>query len=111
MLDIKLIRENPELVRRNLEKRGDHEKLKLLDDLIALDREWRQFLTKVNELRHQRRIVTEEIAKLKKEGKDTAQRMGEAKSIPKEIAKLEAQDEALQDKVNAILLRLPNILH
>ncbi len=111
MLDIKLVRENPELVRRNLEKRGDHEKLKLLDDLIALDREWRQFLTKVNELRHQRRIVTEEIAKLKKEGKDTAQRMKEAKSIPEEIAKLEAQVEERKDKVNAILLRLPNILH
>ena len=111
MLDIRLIRENPELVRRNLEKRGDPEKLELLDDLIRLDKEWRQLLTEVNELRHQRRIVTEEIAKLKKEGKDTAQRMGEAKSIPKEIAKLEAQVEERKERVNAILLRLPNILH
>lgn len=111
MLDIKLIRENPDVVRRNLEKRGDSEKLKLLDDLIRLDKEWRELLTKVNELRHRRRMVTEEIAKLKKEGKDTAQRVKEAKSIPEEIAKLEAQVEERRERVDAALLRLPNLLH
>jgi len=111
MLDIKLIRESPEIVRKNLEKRGDPEKLKLLDDLIRLDREWRQLLTKVNELRHRRRIVTEEIAKLKKEGEDTAQKLKEAKSIPEEIEKLERRVEERKEKVNNLLLRLPNLLH
>jgi len=111
MLDIKLIRDSPEIVRKNLEKRGDPDKLKLLDDLIQLDKEWRQLLTRVNELRHRRRIVTEEIAKLKKEGKDTAQKLTEAKSIPKEIEKLEAQVEERREKVDSMLLRLPNLLH
>jgi len=111
MFDIKLIRENPELVRKNLKKRGDPEKLKLLDDLIRLDREWRQLLTRVNELRHRRRLVTEEIAKLKKAGKETAQKLKEAKAIPEEIQKLEAQVEERKEKVNQILLRLPNLLH
>jgi len=111
MLDIKLIRDNPEVVRRNLEKRGDPEKLKMLDDLIRLDGEWRGLLTRVNELRHRRRMVTEEIARLKKEGKDATRRVREAKSIPDEIAKLEAQVEERREKVDAVLLGLPNLLH
>jgi len=111
MLDIRLIREHPEIVRENLEKRGDPEKLRLLDDLIRLDKEWRQLLTRVNELRHRRRMVTEEIAKLKREGKDTSQKVKEAKSIPEEIEKLEEQVEQRKEKVNDILLGLPNLLH
>jgi len=111
MLDIRLIRENPETVRKNLEKRRDPEKLRLLDELIQLDKEWRQLLTRVNELRHQRRIVTEEVAKLKKEGKSAAQKLVEAKIIPEEIQKLEKQAEERKEKVNVILLRLPNLLH
>jgi len=111
MLDIKLIREHPEVVRSNLEKRGDPEKLKLLDDLIRFDKEWRQSLTRANELRQRRNVVTEEIARLKKGGKDTSRMVEEAKNIPKEIQKLEAQVEERKEKVNYILFRLPNLLH
>ena len=70
MLDIKLIRENPQLVKDNLAKRGNPECIQMLDDLIATDKEWRLNLTKLNELRHQRKQVTIEIAKLKKTGKE-----------------------------------------
>jgi len=111
MLDIKLIREHPEVVRSSLEKRGDPEKLKLLDDLIRFDKEWRQSLTKANGLRQRRNVVTEEIARLKKEGKDTREKVEEAKRIPKEIQKLEAQVEERKEKVNQVLLGLPNLLH
>jgi len=106
-----LIREHPEVVRNNLEKRGDAEKLRMLNDLIRFDREWRELLTRVNDLRHSRRLVTEEIAGLKKAGKDTSKKVEEAKDIPQEIQKLEAQVEERKEKVNHILLRLPNILH
>jgi len=111
MLDIKLIRENPELVRSNLGKREDTEKLQLLDDLIQYDKEWRRLLTRVNELRHRRRIVIDKIAVLKKEGKDSAQELGEAKSIAKEIGRLEKEVEDRKEKVNNLLYRLPNLLH
>ncbi len=111
MLDIKLIRENPELIRNNLKKRGDPEKLRLLDGLIQYDREWRQLLTRVNELRHQRGMVTEEIARLKKEGKETARKVREAKSTSEEIQKLEKEVEDRKEKANNLLYRLPNILH
>jgi seryl-tRNA synthetase len=111
MLDIKLIREHPEIVRSNLEKRGDTAKLKMLDDLIQFDVEWRQLLTRANELRRRRNIVTEEIARLKKEGKDASKAVEEAKNIPREIQKLEAEVEDCREKVNDLLLRLPNLLH
>jgi seryl-tRNA synthetase len=58
MLDIKLIRENPELVKANLAKRGNPDAIKMLEELIAVDKEWRLNLTKLNELRHDRKLVT-----------------------------------------------------
>ena len=111
MLDIKLIREHPEIVRNDLKKRGDLEKLKMLDDLIEYDKHWRKLLTEVNELRHRRKVVTAEIASLKKRGEDVSRQMEEAKRIPQDIKKLENQVAEYREKVDLILLRLPNILH
>lgn len=111
MLDIRLIRENPEKVRENLKKRGDSALLKQLEDLIRHDEQWRLLLTQVNELRHKRRVVTEEIAKLKKEGKNTEEKLNEAKSIPEKISDLEKMVEAQKEKANNLLYCLPNLLH
>jgi seryl-tRNA synthetase len=111
MLDIKLIREHPVIVRENLKKRGDLDKIKMLDDLIAYDKEWRQLLTTVNELRHRRKLVTTEVAKLKKKGEDTTEKIKEAQEIPKQIKKLREKVKEHKEKINQILLRLPNLLH
>jgi seryl-tRNA synthetase len=111
MLDIKLIREHPEIVRNDLKKRGDLEKLKMLGDLIEYDKHWRRLLTEVNELRHRRKVVTAEIARLKKRSEDVSRQMEEAKRIPQDIKKLENQVGEYKEKVDRILLRLPNILH
>jgi len=111
MLDIRLIRENPESVRRNLQKRGEPELLQQLDNLIRYDKQWRQLLTQANELRRRRGIVTEEIAELKKKGKNTDQKVNEAKNIPEQIKKLEKEVEDRKEKANSMLYRLPNLLH
>ena len=111
MLDIRLIRENPESVRRNLQKRGEPELLQQLDNLIRYDKQWRQLLTQANELRRRRGIVTEEIAELKKEGKNTDQKVNEARNIPEQIKKLEKEVEDRKEKANSMLYRLPNLLH
>lgn len=111
MLDIKLIRENPDLVRTNLTKRGDPQVVKMLDDLINCDREWRQSLTKLNDLRHKRRQLTVDIAIAKKKGKDASERISEAKNIDVEITKLEKQVDAFEQQVHDYLMRLPNLLH
>ena len=89
LLDIKLIREHPEVVRNDLEKRGAAEKLRMLDDLIVYDKEWRQRLAQVNELRRKRNVITAEIAKLKKKGVDATAKLKEAEGIRAEIKQLE----------------------
>lgn len=111
MLDIKLIRENPDLVRTNLTKRGDPQVVKMLADLINCDREWRQSLTKLNDLRHKRRQITADIAITKKKGKDAGERISEAKNVDVEITKLEKQVGAFEQQVHDYLMRLPNLLH
>jgi len=111
MLDIKLIRENPELVRSNLMKRGDPENLRMLDELIDYDKKWRQFLTELNELRHERRLITIEIAMLKKKGKDASKEVSKAKTVDTEITSLEKGVNQTEEKVREYLMRLPNLLH
>jgi len=111
MLDIKQIRGNSELVKSNLTKRGDPENLKMLDELIDYDKKWRQLLTRLNDLRHERRLVTTEIASLKKKGKEPREELPKAKGIDTEIAALERQVNESEEKVHHYLMRLPNLLH
>jgi seryl-tRNA synthetase len=111
MLDIKLIRENPELVRNNLEKREDPENLKMLDELIEYDDGWRRLLTELNSLRHKRRILTTEIAELKKEGKDIKVKILEAQKLDERITALEEKVSRSEEKRHHYLMRIPNLLH
>src|SRR5208283_3766098 len=110
MLDIKLIRENPELVKNNLEKRGNPETAQMLGDLIAVDKEWRFNLTKLNELRHQRKQVTIEIAKLKKAGREADSEVERAQNVDEEIKIIEKQVTQEEQKTHDYLMRLPNLL-
>jgi len=111
MLDIKLIRENPEFVKNNLMKRGNPENSKMLDELVDLDREWRRNLTKLNELRHERKLITAEIAALKKAGKDAGGKVEKAKTIDSEITSIEKEVAKAEEKTRDYLMRLPNLLH
>jgi seryl-tRNA synthetase len=111
MLDIKLIRENPEFVKNNLMKRGNPENSKMLDALVDLDREWRQNLTKLNDLRHERKTITTEIATLKKTGKDASSKVEKAKTLDAEITSIQAEVTRAEEKTRDYLMRLPNLLH
>jgi seryl-tRNA synthetase len=117
MLDIKLIREKPELVKNNLGKRGNPENIKMLEELIDVDRQWRQNLTKLNELRHERKLITTEIARAKKataerdRAKSGIKSIEEAKRIDAQITSLEKEVAAEEEKEHNLLMRLPNILH
>ena len=110
MLDIKLIRENSQLVKANLAKRGNPEILQMLEDLIAVDKEWRLNLTKLNELRHNRNLVTIEIAKLKKASKEAIDEVTKAQNIDVAIKLIEKQVTEQEQKIHDYLLRLPNLL-
>lgn len=111
MIDIKLVRENPELFRKDLKKRRDDEKLKWLDDLIKKDKEYLDILQEVEQLRRKRNLLTQEVAKLKKEGKDVSKILKEAKDIPEDIKKLEEKKDQLEKMIKNYLMRLPNITH
>ena len=110
MLDIKLIRENPELVKANLAKRGNPDVLGMLEELITVDKAWRLNLTKLNELRHDRKLVTIEIAKLKKAGKEATDEFTKAEDIDVQIKLMEKQVAEQEQKTHDYLLRLPNLL-
>jgi seryl-tRNA synthetase len=111
MLDIKLIRENPELVRSNLERRGDPKNLVMLENLIVIDKQWRLNLSRLNDLRHDRKVCTAEIAALKKAGKDATEAVQKAKTIDAEITMLEKEVVLEEQKSHELLLKLPNLLH
>ena len=111
MLDIKLIRENPDFVKENLSRRGEPEFLRMLDELIECDKLWRQHLTRLNDLRRERNRITTEIAASKKRGVDATAMVSRAKEIDKEIASLERLVGEYEEKVRYYLMRLPNLLH
>ena len=111
MLDIKLIRENPSSVKDNLQKRGDPANLQKLDDLLDYDRRWREGLTELNSLRHERKQITTEIAVLKKQGKDVTEAIAKGKDVDAKITLLEKQVAEDEQKVHDLLMRLPNLLH
>jgi seryl-tRNA synthetase len=110
MLDIKLIRENPDFVKNNLEKRGSPETLQMLDDLIVVDKEWRLNLTKLNDLRHERKQTTIEIAKLKKAHQEAIEEVRNAQDIDQRITLMEKHVAEQEQKMRDLLMNLPNLL-
>jgi seryl-tRNA synthetase len=111
MLDIKLIREKPELVKENIKRRQNKEKLKLFDELIEADRKWRKVIADLNELQARRNKLSQEINKCKKEKKGVTKLLEEAKRIPERIKKLENERDKHAEKVKNVLMNLPNLMH
>ena len=111
MLDIKLVREKPETIRQDLEKRGAIEKMQLLEHVITWDEDWRAELKLAEDMRRKRNVLTKEISDLKKAGQDVTAKVAEAARLPSEIEKAEKAVEELKEKITRGLMRLPNILH
>ena len=111
MLDIRLLREAPDAVRTNLARRRNPTKLALLEDVIARDKEWRRDLQALQEIRHRRNVVSQEIAGLVREGRDGTALKAEAAELPDRIRTIEARVDELRGKIDDGLLRLPNLLH
>ena len=110
MLDIKFIRENPEIVKKDLEKRQDKEKIEWIDALLEKDKEYRQVLKENEELRRTRNTAAEEINELKKEGKDISKKIKDVQEIPKIIKDNDEKLKTLKEEIEFFLMRIPNIL-
>ena len=112
MIDIKLIRENPELVKENIKKKFQDEKLVLVDEVKDLDEKFRSSKTRADELRAKRNHNSKEIGLLMKEKKIAeAQALKETiKKINDEIADLEVKEEELQKEIRNRMMVIPNII-
>ncbi|MDD5193367.1 MAG: serine--tRNA ligase [Candidatus Nanoarchaeia archaeon] len=113
MIDIKLIRENPELVKSNIKKKFQEEKLHFVDEVRKKDEEWRKLKFDADNLRKERNQVSEQInhAKKSKDNKKAEELIKKAKVIPAEIEKLEENAKILEKEIRVLMYRIPNIIH
>ncbi|MBR6331982.1 MAG: serine--tRNA ligase [Dehalococcoidales bacterium] len=117
MLDIKFVRENPEIVKENIRKKFQDRKLPLVDEVIALDKENREAIVEANNLRASRNSLSKQIGALMAQSKSDPSKLEEVEKIKAQVeanaarlAELEAKEAELEVKVRAILLQIPNII-
>lgn len=112
MIDIRLIRTNPELVKENIKKKFQDEKLVLVDEVIELDAQLRTAATEADTLRNQRNVSSKQIGALlaqgKKEEAEEAKRM--VASIGPKLEELQARETHLQSEIRKRMLVIPNII-
>ena len=112
MIDIKLIRENPELVKENIKKKFQDQKLELVDEVKKLDEDYRALRVRVDELRGRRNTISKEIGQLMKQGlKEKAEEVkAEVAKIAKEIEESEVKEIELEAAIKKIMMVIPNIV-
>lgn len=111
MIDLKLIRESPEVVKKNCTNRGYDPKV--VSEIISLDKEWRKLKFDEDEIRAERNKISIEISEAKKakDGKKAKKLLERAKKIPGELKKIEDKEKNFRDKIDDALSRIPNIQH
>ena len=112
MIDIKFLRENPEIVKENIRKKFQDEKLPLVDEVIALDAENRRTQQEGDDLRAKRNKISKEIGTLMAQGKkeEAEAKKAEVAAGAKRLAELEVLAAELQEKVTKIMMVIPNII-
>ena len=112
MLDIKFVRENSDIVKENIKKKFQDEKLPLVDEVITLDEEYRKIKTKLDELRSERNKKSASIGTLMREGKREEAEVvkQEVGQINEEIAKDENLEPEYEEKIRKIMMTIPNII-
>ena len=112
MIDLKFLRENPEVVKQNIKNKFQDHKLPLVDEVIELDAEARKTQQEADDLRAKRNQLSKEIGKLMGQGKKD-----EAEAVKTQVAEgaarlaeLEEKEKELQEKVTKIMMTIPNII-
>ncbi len=111
MLHIRFIRENIDLIRKNLEWRKDKAKLAEFDRLLELDEKIRALKKEIQDLRTQRNSLSREVGKLKKQGSDASGVMKRAEKVNKRIVEIDEETATLEVELRRIQMSVPNILH
>ena len=117
MLDIKFVRENPELVKENIRKKYQDAKLPLVDEVVELDAKNRAAITEASDLRSQRNRLSKQIGMLMGQAKKDPSKLEEAEKIKEQVrldaerlAELEKLEEEFAERIRRIMLLIPNII-
>ena len=117
MLDMKFVRENPEIVKENIKKKFQDAKLSLVDQVLALDEENRAAVNEANDLRAQRNTLSKQVGMLMGQAKKDPSKLAEAeaakakvKASADRLAELEAKETELAAQIRHIMLQIPNII-
>ena len=117
MIDIRLIRENPDLVRENIRKKFQDAKLPLVDEVIELDKANRAAINEASNLRAERNALSKKIGMLMGQAKKDPSKLEEAEAVKAQVtaqaarlAELEKQEEELEAKIHKIMLTIPQII-
>ncbi|MDO4391859.1 MAG: serine--tRNA ligase [Clostridium sp.] len=113
MIDIKFLRENPDIVKQNIKNKFQDEKLPLVDEVIELDEKSRSVKCKGDELRAQRNSLSDQIGNLMRNGqKEEAESVKEqVKEINQKLVENEKLEEEYAGKIKKIMMQIPNIIH
>jgi len=108
MLDIKFIRENPDLVKQGIQNKNEKDRV---DEILSLDEKRRKIIAEVEELKAKKNQVTAKIPQMKKAGEDTTQIFAEMKMVSDKITELDNQLKEVENELNNILMFIPNLPH
>jgi len=106
VLDIKFIRENPELIRKAVRDKGEEVDI---DRLLQLDAERRELLSRVEGLKHRRNVASDRIGALKREGRDPSEVIAEMRGLSSEIKELDGRLRSIEVELDRLLLMVPNV--
>lgn len=106
MLDLKFVRENPQLVEEAMRNKGEEADL---EEFLRLDEKRRSLLAKVEALKNKRNTVSRQIGELKRKGQDAQELLAQMKEVAEEIRLMDGAVRELEDKMQAILYYFPNI--
>ena len=117
MLDIKFLRENPDVVRENIKKKFQDAKLPLVDEVIDLDRQLREAILEADGLRANRKALSKQVGMLMGQAKKDPSKLEEAEKVKAEVtaqaarlAELETMETELREKVNKIMMTIPQLI-
>jgi len=108
MLDIKLIRENPHLVKQGIQNKNEKDRV---DEILVLDEKRRKIISEAEELKANKNKVSAKIPQMKKAGEDTTQIFAEMKTVSDKITELDSELKNLEAELNSILMFIPNLPH
>jgi len=112
MLDIKFLRNNPELVKENIKKKFQDQKLPLVDQVIALDQEFRDARSRADVLRNQRNVISKQIGGFMAKGQREEAEAAKAQvaAMAAELEALSAKEAELEPKIRELMMVIPNII-